>query len=124
MTSEQLKERFKNFGIRVLRMSDHLPDYYSSQVISKQITRSSLSAGANYRAACRSKSSKDFINKLKIVEEELDETGYWLTLIENMNFLTSAQLNGLRKEADELTAIIVQSLKTSRSHQRKKSNGD
>ena len=74
MTSEELKERLRRFGIRVLKMSDHLPKNYSSLVISRQITRSASSTGANYRAACRSKSSRDFINKLKMVEEELDET--------------------------------------------------
>jgi four helix bundle protein len=64
MTTEELKERIRKFGVRVLKMSDYLPTSHSAMIISKQITRSASSAGANYRAACRSKSSRDFINKL------------------------------------------------------------
>jgi len=118
MTSEELKERLRRFGIRVLKMSDHLPKSYSSLVISRQITRSASSTGANYRAACRSKSSRDFINKLKMVEEELDETEYWLSLIEEMEFLSAERLKELKKEANELLSIIVKSLKTAKSNER------
>ena len=118
MTSEELKERLRRFGIRVLKMSDHLPKNYSSLVISRQITRSASSTGANYRAACQSKSSRDFINKLKMVEEELDETEYWLSLIEEMEFLSAERLKELKKEANELLSIIVKSLKTAKSNER------
>ncbi len=118
MTTEELKERIRKFGIRVFKMSDHLPKCYSSLIISRQITRSASSAGANYRAACRSKSSRDFLNKLKIVEEELDETEYWLVMIEEMEFLSTTQLNELKKEVNELLSIIVKSLKTVKINQR------
>jgi four helix bundle protein len=118
MTTEELKERIRRFGIRVLKMSDHLPKCYSALVISRQITRSASSAGANYRAACRSKSSRDFINKLKIVEEELDETEYWLGMIGEMEFLSFERLKELQKEANELLSIIVKSLKTAKTNQR------
>jgi len=118
MTAEELKERIKKFGIRILKMSDHLPKNHSAQVISKQIARSGSSAGSNYRAACRSKSSRDFINKLKIVEEELDETEYWLIVIEEMGFLSKDQLKELKKEVDELLSIIVKSLVTAKNNQR------
>jgi four helix bundle protein len=115
MTTEELKERLRRFGIRILKMSDHLPKSNSAQVISRQIIRSGSSAGANYRAACRSKSLRDFINKLKIVEEELDETEYWLGLIEEMGFLSHTQIIELRKEGNELLSIIVKSLVTAKS---------
>ena len=118
MTTEELKPRIRKFGIRVLKMSDHLPKRYSATVISRQIARSASSAGANYRAACRSKSPRDFINKLKIVEEELDETEYWLEIIEEMGFLSADQLKELKKEVNELLAIIVKSLVTSKTNQR------
>jgi len=118
MTTEELKERIKRFGIRVLKMSDNLPKCYSALVISRQIARSASSAGANYRAACRSKSSKDFINKLKVVEEELDETEYWLGIIGEMEFLSIERLMELKKEANELLSIIVKSLKTAKTNQR------
>jgi four helix bundle protein len=117
MTTEELKERFRNFGIRVLKMADHLPTTNSASVISKQIIRSASSAGANYRAACRSKSSRDFINKLKIVEEELDETHYWLSMIVDLGFLRSDKLLELQNEVNELISIIVSSLKTARANQ-------
>ena len=120
MTTEELKERMKRFSIRVLKMADHLPSSYSAQVISRQITRSASSAGANYRAVCRSKSTRDFINKLKVVEEELDETDYWFDMIEEMEFLPADRLKELKKEGNELLSIVVKSLKTSKTNQRLK----
>jgi four helix bundle protein len=117
MTTEELKTRIRRFGIQVLKISDHLPKCQSALVISRQIIRSTSSAGANYRAACRSKSSRDFINKLKIVEEELDETEYWLVLTEEMGFLSPDQLEDLKKEVNELISIIVKSLVTAKKNQ-------
>ena len=122
MNTEELKTRIRRFGIRILKMTDHLPKCYSALVISKQIARSASSAGANYRAACRSKSPRDFINKLKIVEEELDETEYWMVMIEEMGFLSNDQLKDLNKEVNELLSIIVKSLITAKSNQQLKGN--
>ena len=122
MTTEKLKGRIRQFGIRVMKMSDHMPKRYSALVISKQIIRSATSAGANYRAACRSKSARDFINKMKIVEEELDETEYWLGLIEEMEFLPPAKLTELRKEANELLSIIVKGIMTAKTNLNRKSH--
>ena len=121
MTTEELKERMTRFGIRVLKMSDYLPKSNSAFVISKQIIRSASSSAANYRAACRSKSTRDFINKLKMVEEELDETDYWLGIIGELEFLSSDQLKELKKEVNELLSIIVKSLKTAKANQLLKS---
>ena len=114
------------FGIRILKMSDQLPKDNSAVIISRQIARSGSSAGANYRAACRSKSQADFINKLKIVEEELDETEYWLGTIEARGYFPKERLTDLKKEANELLCIIVKSLKTAKANQRLKTrrNGD
>ena len=118
MTTNELKERFRKFGICVLKMADTMPVVYSSQVISKQISRSASSCGANYRAACRSKSPRDFINKLKMVEEELDETDYWLDIIRDMNFMPPEQVINIKKEANELLSIIVKSLVTAKTNLR------
>jgi four helix bundle protein len=80
--------------------------------VSNQLIRSSMSVGANYRAACRDRSDNEFISKLSIVLEESDETLYWLEIIQEMNWLPSESLSPLIVEANELTAIFVSSLKT------------
>ena len=102
------------FAIRVLNLASSIPKNYSSQVLSHQIVRSATSAGANYRAACRSKSRKDFINKLKIVEEELDETSYWLEVIAEINLFPRERISPLIDESNELLSIIVKSIQTAK----------
>ena len=114
MKGENIKERTKDFAIRVLNMASSIPKDFASQNISRQIVRSATSAGANYRAACRSKSRKDFVNKLKIVEEELDETNYWLELIEESNFFPKERISPLIGENNELLSIIVKSIQTAK----------
>ena len=78
MTQDELKNRLKKFALRIIQLSENLPNTSTGQIIRRQIIRSGTSPGANYRAACLGKSDKDFLHKLKIVEEELDETLYWL----------------------------------------------
>ncbi|OIP04465.1 MAG: four helix bundle protein, partial [Bacteroidetes bacterium CG2_30_32_10] len=87
--------------------------------IAKQIVRSSTSVGANYRAACRAKSTPDFINKLKIVEEEADETYYWLEILEESGLINTARVGLLKKEVNEILSIVVASIKTMRAKNRK-----
>ena len=86
------------------------------KVISNQLLRAATSVGANYRAACRSKSKADFINKLSIVEEEADECGYWFELLEKLPATNHRVLACLRDEASQLVAIMVQSKKTARTN--------
>lgn len=112
MNSEELKKRFKVFALRIIKLSNRLPNDLTGQTIAKQIIRSGTSPGANYRAACLGKSDKDFLNKLKIVEEELDETLYWLELIIEAELLKPASLDDLVKENQELLKIIVSSIRT------------
>ena len=112
MSSEELKKRFKVFALRIIKLSNRLPNDLTGQTIAKQIIRSGTSPGANYRAACLGKSDKDFLNKLKIVEEELDETLYWLELIIEAELLKPASLDDLVKENQELLKIIVSSIRT------------
>lgn len=81
MVPEDLKKRLKVFTLRIIKLSEKLPNNRVGNILGTQIIRSGTSPAANYRAACLAKSQKDFLNKLKIVEEELDETLYWTELI-------------------------------------------
>jgi four helix bundle protein len=116
-----LKKRTKVFALEIIKMVDLLPKTKISHVIGNQILRSATSVGANYRAVTRAKSDKDFINKLKICEEEADETIYWLELIEEAGLLKKEYTTKLLKEADELTAIFVASINTKRAKTDRKS---
>jgi four helix bundle protein len=111
MKTELLK-RTKKLGIEIIYKVDELPNKSSGWAISKQINRSATSVGANYRAACLAKSKADFINKLKIVEEECDETIFWLEIIEETRLLNLERVSWIKKEAMELFAIFVSSLRT------------
>lgn len=117
MSVELLKDRFKKFAIRTAIYLQKLPKSMITTPYSNQLIRSSSSPGANYRAACRAKSTADFINKLKIVEEELDESIFFLELLDHFNEEYSQENKALIKEANELLAITVQSIKTSRAKQ-------
>ena len=114
MTKEELKDRFRQFALRVIRLCQSLPNDRVSNVISNQLLRSGTSVGANYRAACRAKSSADFIYKLQIVEEELDESLYWMELLIEAEIMAKDRLQDLISEGNELLAIVVSSIKTSK----------
>lgn len=92
-----------------------MPNRISSMAIAKQIVRSGTSPAANYRAACLGKSDKDFLNKQKMVEEELDETIHWLEIIAESEMIPANKLLGLQQEAHELYKIIVSSIVTTRN---------
>ena len=114
MNSEELKKRFKKFALRIIKLAESLPDSLTGKVIAKQLIRSGTSPGANYRAACIAKSKRDFINKLKIVEEELDETLYWLELVMEANLIRETLLQKLVIENEELLKIIISSINTAK----------
>lgn len=103
------------FALRVLEVVDALPEGTKGWVIGRQLCKSGTSVAANYRAAARAKSSPDFIHKLGIVEEEADETIFWLELIVADELLPGNRLEGLVDEANELLAITVASIKTAKS---------
>ena len=115
MTKEELKERLKRFAIRIVKLVDKLPATPAGRAIGNQIIRSGTSPGANYRAACMGKSDKDFLNKLKMVEEELDETIYWLELIKELELVNPEKLSDLYQENKELLMIVVKAIKTMRN---------
>ena len=81
MTEQEFKDRTKQIALRVIRLVESLPNTYTAQIIGKRLLRSATSVGANYRAACRGKSTADILHKLAIVEEEADESLYWLELL-------------------------------------------
>ncbi|MCC5845970.1 MAG: four helix bundle protein [Verrucomicrobia bacterium] len=111
---QDLKRRTQKFALRIIKMARALPNDPAAGVIQKQIIRAGTSVGANYRAACRAKSAADFIHKMKIVEEEADETMYWMELILEENFLRPDQLNALYEEANEILSMTVKSIFTAR----------
>lgn len=115
MTQDELKERLTNFAVRIVKMVDQMPNTISSNAIAKQIVRSGTSPSANYRAACLGKSDKDFLNKLKMVEEELDETSHWLTIIMRSEILCPSRVENLYTENIELLRIIVRSITTTKN---------
>ena len=114
MNESDLKERFLQFALNVYRLTQKFPKESVYFVITNQVLRSSSSPGANYRAACRGKSGPDFINKLKIVEEELDESIYWFHYTNGVDSRWNSETAPLNKECNELLAIIVSSIKTRR----------
>ena len=116
MTSDELKLRTKKFALRIIKLTENLPDNQCGKIIGNQLIRSATSVGANYRAACRSRSKQEFISKIKIVEEEADESMYWLELIREIKFFNVNRMNGIIKEADELTAIFTSTVKTAKTN--------
>ena len=109
------KDRTKKLALRVIQLTETLPHTRAADVIAKQIIRSATSVGANYRAACRAKSTADMIVKLKIVEEESDETIYWLELLLKSKNLSHDEISELMKETNEILAMTVASIKTLRA---------
>jgi four helix bundle protein len=117
VSKAELLTRTKAFGLRILKLVDHLPRSTSGRAIGSQLVRSGTSVGANYRAACRSRSRAEFAAKLGVVAEEADETVYWLEVIRDGNLLPAKKLTELLKEADELTAIFTAGRRTSSRNQ-------
>ncbi|MBO4690879.1 MAG: four helix bundle protein [Paludibacteraceae bacterium] len=114
MTTEELKERFRKFSIKIIKLVNSMPNNIAGNAIAKQIVRSGTSPAANYRAACLAKSNKDFLNKLKMVEEEIDETSHWLSIIMDSELLPQSKVQDLYDESVELRRIIVRSITTIR----------
>jgi four helix bundle protein len=118
MTTEELKQRTFKFGLRVVNAVEALPKTETAKILGRQLLRSGTSVGANYRAAARARSRADFVAKLGVVEEECDESAYWIEMIIARNLLKKGRLNRLLIEANELLAIIVASIKTARRGRR------
>jgi len=109
MTPEQLKQRTKTFGLRCLKVAEAMPRTLSGRTIAGQLARSGTSVAANYRAASRARSHRDFISKIGVFEEEADETAFWLDLAVEAGVIKSTKVCELLAEAGELTAIFAAS---------------
>lgn len=120
MKSDDFKKRSKGFALRVIALVDALPQTRSADVLGKQLLRSATSVAANYRAACRARSTAEFIAKLGIVEEEADESHFWIEMIADVGLLKRERLEPLAQEANELTAMTVASIKTARRNKNTK----
>jgi four helix bundle protein len=114
MDEREFKDRTKMLALRVIRLVEALPGNRTSDVIGRQLLRSATSVGANYRAACRARSNADMIAKLGIVEEEADETLYWLELLIEAGLMSESRLAELMQETDEIVAMTVASIRTLR----------
>ena len=119
MQSAELQQRTKQFGIDVIRLIRELPRDPVADVMSKQLLRAGTSVGANYRAACRAKSRADFISKMGIVEEEADETRYWIELLLEIKIVSQQRVQHLIQECDAIIAMTVSSITTARRNRNK-----
>jgi four helix bundle protein len=112
--SQQLKDRTRTFGVRVIKMVKEINAGKVEDILIRQIVRSATSIGANYRSALRGRSKADFISKITVAEEEADETCYWLEILIEISVFPKGRLDQLLKEARELTAILTKSGKTAK----------
>jgi four helix bundle protein len=115
MTPKELKDRTKRFAVGIVRLCRELPTTVDGKTVGHQMIRSGTSVGANYRASCRARSRAEWIAKLGVVEEEADETLFWLEVAVEANLVSGNRAQALLKEADELTAIFVSSLKSAKT---------
>jgi len=115
MDADELKRRTKLFALRILKLAAALPNTIEGRTIRGQLVRAGTSIGANYRATCRARSRAEFIAKIGVVEEESDESGYWLELIIDGGLMAAKRVKPLLDEADELTRIMASSRVTASS---------
>ena len=112
----ELRDRTREFAVRIIDMADQLPRRLSTEILAKQLIRCATSVGANYRAACRARSHSEFVSKIQIVQEEADETQYWLDLLFRIGVLKEEEFRPFEREASELTAIFTSSAATARKN--------
>jgi four helix bundle protein len=115
MDEKAFKDRTKKLALKVIAFAETLPKNRIADILSRQLIRSATSVGANYRAACRGKSKADVISKLGIVEEEADESGYWLELLVESGNVDGNKVANLLRETNEIVAMTVASIKTLRT---------
>ncbi|HEX3100510.1 MAG TPA: four helix bundle protein [Pyrinomonadaceae bacterium] len=118
MTRDELKKRTKEFALRVISLVETFPNTFLGRHVGGQLTRSSTSVAANYRAACRAKSNADFIAKMGIVEEEADESAFWIEFSVDSKLVKAERVADLLDEANQLVAIFVASINTARGGKR------
>jgi len=116
--AEELKNRSKQFAIRIVKLFRSLPKTEEARVIGKQVLRSGTSVAANYRAVCRARSKAEFIAKIGVVVEEADETVLWLELLVDTEIVPANRMSSLLSESNELLAIFAASQYTARKRRR------
>ena len=114
MNQEELKARTRAFALRIIRLAESLPDTPTAKVVRNQMIGCGTSVGANYRAACRARSKADFVSKMGIVEEETDETVYWMELLVDADIVKRPRIADLLDEADQILSIVISSIKTAK----------
>jgi four helix bundle protein len=114
MDEKEFKRRTKAVALRIIKLVEALPKTRTADVLGHQLLRSGTGIGANYRAACRGVSRRDLISKLGDVEEEADESLYWMELLIDAGVVTEKKLAPLMKEVDEILAMTVVSIRTAR----------
>ena len=114
--AKQLQDRTKKFAVRIIKAFAKLPKDEATRVIGRQFLRSGTSLAANYRAACRARSSADFISKISVVSEEADETPFWLELLIDSELITTKKVESLMAECEELLKIFAASLATAKQN--------
>ena len=117
MTEHELLDRTKQFALRVIKVVGALPRTIEGRAIANQLMRSGTSVAANYRAACRARSKPEFISKLGTVEEEADESAFWLELLIDAGLMSESKIRSLLNEASEIIAIMASSKKTAAKSQ-------
>lgn len=120
---QDLRKRTKEFALRIIKLYSALPETTVAQVIGKQVLRSGTSIGAHYREAYRSRSNAEFISKLEVGLQELEETIYWLELLIESNIISAEKLNLLIQETNELIAIFVTIVKNTKQGVKKRDEG-
>jgi four helix bundle protein len=118
MDQETMKQRTKLFALGIIQLVESLPRERTAEVVGRQLLRSGTSVGSNYRSACRAKSMADFISKMGIVEEEVDESLYWMELLIEAGIKVNINMEALMKEAMELLSITVASIKTAKKNKK------
>jgi four helix bundle protein len=119
MTPDEMKKRTKQHGLRLIRAVESLPNAFVARHVGGQLLRAGTSVGANYRAACRGRTQAEFIAKLGIVEEECDESIYWMDMLIEAGIMPKAKLAALMTEANETLSIVVASINTARGGARR-----
>jgi len=119
MEKNYLKERTKRFALKIIELVESLPKKRAADIIGRQLLKAGTSVGANYRAACRGRSTADFISKMGIVEEECDESIYWMELLIESGLLQKKDADDLIEEADQILAMTVSSIKTAKGGNKK-----
>jgi four helix bundle protein len=116
MNKDEMKHRTKQYALRIIKLVEKLPKTRTSEVIGRQLLRSGTSVGANYRSACRAKSRADFISKMGTVEEETDESIYWMELLAETGLINLDEISDLLDEGNQIVAITISSIRTTKKN--------